>query len=119
MNSRASAKRHKVPYNPTLRELIKGKRQTSFPVHDAAVDAGFRGWHERGYLPHRDAPGLIQFLTFRLKDSFPKELRAEWAALFEIENDRERRLRLEQYLDLGRGTCILRRPISLNWLKTH
>lgn len=71
---------------------------------------GFRGWHERGYLPHRDEPGLTQFVTFHLADSFPSALRSEWAALFEIEDDRECRKQLEEYLDRGRGECHLRRP---------
>ena len=71
---------------------------------------GFRGWHERGYLPHRDEPGLTQFVTFRLADSFPEALRSEWEHLWQIEDDRERRTELEAYLDKGRGECHLRRP---------
>ena len=71
---------------------------------------GFRGWSERGYLPHRDEPGLTQFVTFHLSDSFPTALRSEWEALLKIEANRERRLRLEKYLDQGRGECCLRRP---------
>lgn len=70
---------------------------------------GFRGWHERGYLPHRDEPGLTQFITFNLADSFPASLRSEWAALLKIEDDRARRIQLERYLDKGRGNCHLRR----------
>ena len=60
--------------------------------------------------PHRDEPGLTQFVTFRLADAFPAALRAEWAALWEIEDDRERRQEVEAYLDQGRGECHLRRP---------
>jgi len=70
---------------------------------------GFRGWNERGYLPHRDEPGLLQFVTFRLADSFPESLRSEWAHLWQIEDDRQRRAELEAYLDRGRGECHLRR----------
>src|SRR6059036_1400901 len=33
--------------------------------------APFLGWHARGYLPHCDKPGLIQFVTFRLDDAMP------------------------------------------------
>ena len=54
--------------------------------------AGFKGWHERGYLPHRDEPGLTQMVTFHVADSFPNTLRSEWAALYEIEDDAERSL---------------------------
>ena len=68
---------------------------------------GFRGWHERGYLPHRDEPGLTQFVTFHLADSLPASLRHEWAALLEIEDDRRRRQSYEAYLDKGRGECVL------------
>jgi REP element-mobilizing transposase RayT len=71
---------------------------------------GFRGWHERGYLPHRDEPGLTQFVTFRLTDSFPDALRSEWEHLLEIEDDCERHNQLEAYLDKGRGECHLRDP---------
>ncbi len=70
---------------------------------------GFRGWHERGYLPHRDEPGLTQFVTFHLADSFPIALHSEWVALLEVEDDRERRKQAEAYLDRGRGQCHLNR----------
>jgi REP element-mobilizing transposase RayT len=93
-----------------VRELVAGKRQFSSPPKRDEAMLGFQGWHERGYLPHRDEPGLTQFVTFHLADSFPTALRLEWAALLEIEDDRERRRRLEAYLDRGSGECHLRRP---------
>ena len=71
---------------------------------------GFRGWHERGYLPHRDDPGLTQFVTFRLRDSIPSSLRSEWTALLQIEKDEERRAQMEALLDKGGGECLLLRP---------
>ena len=98
------------PHRPALRELIEGKRCWSSPLSRQAAKKGFRGWHERGYLPHRDAPGLTQFVTFRVFDSFPESLRHEWEHLSRIENDRERRAELEAYLDRGRGHCPLRSP---------
>lgn len=105
------AKRNSVPpYNPGLRDLIEGKRAGATPLSRADLKAGFQGWHEGGYLPHRDEPGLTQFVTFRLKDSFPEELRSEWEALLKIEDDRKRRTELESYLDRGRGECHLRTP---------
>ena len=100
----------KRPHNPGLRELISGKRQWALPLKMEDARKGFRGWHERGYLPHRDEPGLTQFVTFRLADSFPESLRSEWEAILAVEDDRERRLQLENYLDKGRGECHLRRP---------
>jgi len=53
---------------------------------------------------------LIQLVTFHLADSFPRALRAEWAALLVVEDDRERRAMLEAYLDRGRGECCLQQP---------
>ena len=97
------------PYNPGLRKLVEGKATWAGPRSIDEVRQGFLGWHENGYLPHRDEPGLVQFVTFRLADSFPKELRAEWAQLLAIEDDRRRRIAIERYLDKGRGECHLRR----------
>ena len=98
------------PHNPGVRELVSDKRQWSAPVNREDAMRGFRGWNERGYLPHRDEPGLIQFVTFHLADSFPAALRSEWEAVLQVEDDRERRLQIEKYLDKGRGGCDLRRP---------
>jgi len=98
------------PHNPGVRELIAGKRKWSSPPKREDARLGFRGWHERGYLPHRDEPGLTQFVTFHLADSFPSALRSEWEALLKVEDNRKRRLLLEAYLDRGRGECYLRRP---------
>lgn len=33
-----------------------------------------RGWRSRGYLPHFDAPDLVQHIVFRLADSLPAHL---------------------------------------------
>jgi putative transposase len=97
------------PRNPGVRNLVEGKRAWSRPLAKDEIQRGFLGWHENGYLPHRDEPGLVQFVTFRLADAFPAELRWEWEALLKVEDDRKRRLELEAYLDRGRGTCPLRR----------
>src|SRR5256885_6945822 len=71
---------------------------------------GFLGWHERGYLPHCDFPDMVQFVTCRLADSMPVSRRGEWEHLLKIENIRERRTKLEEYLDRGAGKCYLRDP---------
>ena len=81
---------NKPPNNPGVRDLVEGKRQGHYRQTPEDGRHGFRGWHERGYLPHFDAPGRTQFVTFRLADSFPASRRSEWAALLEIEDDRER-----------------------------
>jgi type I restriction enzyme R subunit/putative DNA methylase len=97
-----------IPHRPELRELVARQRQTSpQPTREEQI-AGFKGWHERGYLPHRDEPGLTQFVTFRLADSFPDELREQWEKLLQIEDDRERRAQFEAWLDFGHGACHLR-----------
>ena len=93
-----------------LRELVEGKKHWSRPLTDEEKALGFLGWHERGYLPHCDYPGLVQFVTFRLVDSMPTSRRAEWEHLLKIEDVREKRTRLEEYLDRGHGACQLRDP---------
>jgi REP element-mobilizing transposase RayT len=67
-----------------LRRLVSGKNDWSEPLSEAAKAKGFKGWHERGYLPHCDKPGLIQFVTFRLWDSLPASRRGEWEHLLAI-----------------------------------
>ena len=103
------SRRSGPPRNPGVRDLVAGKRLGSSPLDVDQVRLGFRGWHERGYLPHRDEPGLTQLITFRLADSFPVALRSEWAGLLEVEDTREQRKKLESYLDRGQGECHLRR----------
>src|SRR5438094_523247 len=110
MNRAPQPRRSGPPHNPGVRELVEGKRRWSSTWKSKDAKSGFRGWNERGYLPHRDEPGLTQFVTFRLADSFPESLRSEWEHLWQIEDDRERRIELEDYLDKGRGACHLRRP---------
>jgi len=72
------------------------------------------GWYSRGYLPHFDAPGTLQFITFRLADSLPqtvlKQLEQELAQLPVSARERERRKKIEQWLDAGLGCCALRHP---------
>jgi len=93
-----------------LRELVDNKNCWSRPLTDEEKALGFLGWHERGYLPHCDFPGLVQFVTFRLADSMPASRRGEWEQLLRIEDVREKRTKLEEYLDRGLGACHLRDP---------
>jgi len=78
------------------------------------TDSQHRDWHSRGYIPHRDAPGLYQAITFHLGDSLPQPVLArmeeELLALDESDRDMERRRRIEGHLDAGFGECWLRRP---------
>ena len=92
-----------------LRDLVKEKNHwCGRPLTDEERVPGFLGWHERGYLPHCDFPGLVQFVTFRLADSMPASRRGEWEHLLAIEDLREKRTKLEAYLDRGIGQCWLR-----------
>jgi len=93
-----------------LRQLVDGKNEWSRPLTDEEKALGFLGWHERGYLPHCDLPGFVQFVTFRLADSMPAARRSEWEHLLAIEDVREKRTKLEAYLDQGHGGCQLRIP---------
>ncbi len=71
-----------------------------------------KGWYQRQQsVPHFDGAGATQFVTFRLSDSLPKEVLER----FEVELtdlkgniEIERIRRIEKYLDLGVGSCILR-----------
>jgi REP element-mobilizing transposase RayT len=122
-----------------LSRLVAGKQQWDEPLSATAKANGFRGWHERGYLPHCDKPGLVQFITFRLWDSMPASRKGEWKHLLAIAGrsdaprsgapgarsiaslepiraaaqriaSREQRIKLEGYLDRGLGECFLRDP---------
>jgi len=93
-----------------LRQLVENKNRWNRPLTDEEKTLGFLGWHERGYLPHCDYPGLIQFVTFRLADSMPASRRGEWEHLLAIEDVRKKRTKLEEYLDRGVGECHLRDP---------
>jgi putative transposase len=110
MAERVPGKRTGPPHNPVLRELVADKRKWSGVSTVEIGREGFHAWHERGYLPHRDEPGLTQFVTFRLADSFPAALRSEWEALLKVEDVQERYRQLQAYLDKGNGECLLRRP---------
>ena len=84
------------------------------------------GWYSRGYLPHNDQVGLIQFITYHLADSLPadvvEKLAQELASLPSVKQDFHRRKRIEEWMDAGYGRCLLRQPeiaamIVENWRK--
>jgi len=66
-----------------------------------------KGWHSRGYLPHLDAPGVIQAVTFRLADSLPADVLERLNHNFKNDPAALRR-GVAQVLDAGHGTCLLR-----------
>ncbi len=69
--------------------------------------------HCRNYLPHIECKSL-QSITFRLYDSLPQEVVAQWKSLLcdsdETPETALLRARIEQYEDAGYGQCFLRDP---------
>ena len=69
---------------------------------------------DRGYLPHFENRA-IQFITFRLFDSVPKELIEEWKMVLAMENDaegptdvaRQMHKLVDRFEDSGYGQCFL------------
>jgi len=121
------------PHNPGLRKLIEGKRKWHRPERtlplppkggvqsEPGTSPGsggtppsggsaslFLGWHERGYLPHFDAPYVTQFVTFMLHDAFPVTRCTEWEGILNEPDDSQRRRKLEAWLDRSHGECWLR-----------
>lgn len=76
-----------------------------FGARASRPHSAFKGWHSRGYLPHCDAPGLIQSVTFRLADSLPLDVLKRIFA--EESKDFSRREKIENFLDSGHGSCWL------------
>lgn len=103
---------------PQLGKLGKlGNEATSPGSEPPAPDSSpspHCGWYSRGYLPHRDHPGLLQAITYRLADSLPAEalsrLDAELRRLPPEKQDAARRRRIEAWLDGGHGSCALSWP---------
>lgn len=90
---------------------------------EAGEDAGapseaHKGWYSRNYLPHFDAPGLQQSITFRLFDAVPLAVLEDWREdlgwleslpatdprVVELQN------RIARYEDAHHGECWLRQP---------
>jgi hypothetical protein len=73
-----------------------------------------KGWYSRGYLPHFDAAGATQFITFRLADSLPQDvldrIEMELEQMPMTERELERYRKIERWLDSGLGCCALRHP---------
>jgi REP element-mobilizing transposase RayT len=104
-----SQPRRTPPINVGLLSLIRAKREWHWKPSAAEMRLGFRGWHQRGYLPHFDGPGVAQMVTFMLHDSFPVTRRMEWEPILREADDSAKRRKLEAWLDRGHGDCWLRR----------
>ena len=97
------------PNNFFLKRLIDAKSRWSYSPDGEAKANGFLGWHERGYLPHFDAPNVTQFVTFMLHDAFPANRRSDWESILNEPDHSLRKRKLEHWLDRGAGNCWLRR----------
>jgi putative transposase len=71
-------------------------------------------WHSRGYLPHFESALAIQHVTFHLADSLPADalerIEAELEFLPKDARAVERRKRVEEWIEAGHGSCVLREP---------
>ena len=93
-----------------LKQLIAGKQEWTEPLAPGEIEQGFKGWYASKQLPHFDAPGRRQFITYRLSDAMPAARRREWEAFLALEDDEEKQRKVEAYLDKGYGECHLRDP---------
>ena len=83
-----------------------------------------KGWYNHGNLPHFDQGGIFQVITYRLADSLPhaclKTLQAELEDHDNGNMDADRRKEIEELLDRGHGSCILKNKecaeiVEENW----
>ncbi len=108
------------PANPHQHTAIPSKTSDARPgsagvppakpqQHTDAPPANNRhkGWYTRNRLPHCDAPGLIQAVTFRLADALP---RAVLRRLATLRDETEKRRQIEHFMDAGLGDCVLADP---------
>ncbi len=68
------------------------------------------GWYSRGYLPHFDSDTLPQSITIRLNDSLPDHVLEKMQEEAKADEDLEKQIKIEEYLDAGHGACWLQRP---------
>ncbi|MCM8529388.1 MAG: transposase [Lentisphaeraceae bacterium] len=77
-------------------------------------------WHNRGYMPHYDAHGKYQMITYRLADSLPQKILKEIIDKYPENETIQRRREIELQIDKGYGSCLLKHPrcaeiIIENW----
>ena len=75
------------------------------PAFDLAANEGKAIRRSRGYLPHFDAPNLVQHIVFRLADSLPAQVAKDIARA----RRRDRVLATDEALDRGYGRRDLAR----------
>ena len=98
--------------HPGNANLPIGVVKTSIQTNRAPKDTP--RWRSRGYLPHVESSEVIQHVTFHLADSLPQtvllRLDAELKLLPIAKRDAARRQRIEEWIDAGHGSCVLRKP---------
>jgi hypothetical protein len=100
-----------------LKQLIASKQAWTEPLAPEEIEQGFKGWYASKQLPHFDAPGTRQFITYRLADAMPAARRGEWKAFLALEDDEEKQRKIEAYLDKGYGACHLRDRALRTWCR--
>jgi len=102
--------------NATAREDAGAPKKKRYAVltKEESFRLGQPGWSSRGYIPHYDAEGQTQHVTFRLADALPTEVLEKWEEDLRILPEGEAKRRkyklVEQYLDAGHGECFLQDP---------
>jgi len=76
------------------------------PAQAPETKAEHAGWRSRGYLPHLDAPNLVQHVVFRLADSLPVHIREKIDKIPRV----ERAQTVDAALDQGFGRQDLALP---------
>lgn len=90
-------------------QVVAEKREWNHQPSPEELGQGFKGWYSRDYLPHFDAPGIRQFITYRLADSIPVERLQKWKRAAQLVDEREKFRRMEAMLDRALGSCALQR----------
>ncbi len=115
----------RAPLNDSLSEDVSANGEfDAFSSGPFLNPAGEIARHERN-LPHWQQDGVWQFVTWRLADSLPQSKLAQWQAernawlarhpepwddVTKKAYRARRRARLNEWLDAGYGSCVLRRP---------
>ena len=77
-------------------------------------EAQHKGWYRRHELPHYDAAGVYQSITYRLGDALPNHVLRRFQLSVSAGDADSRtsalRQKVERYCDAGHGSCILRCP---------
>jgi Transposase IS200 like len=84
------------------------------PAFDLMANVGKAIWGSRGYLPHVEAPNLVQHIVFRLADSLPAQIAKDIARAGRA----ERVLAIDAALDRGYGRRDLARSSVATLVET-